>query len=260
MCLSLIIMKNRWPCLFIFLFFLVTGLFEAPTFGISWDENDQRVLGDITQQYVNGSSNDLLSSANREYGAAFELTLSYLTTLFHKTDIKEIYIFRHQVTHILFLLSSVAICFIARRLSRSTLIASATMFIYLLSPRIYGHSFYNTKDIPFLCFLAITLAVAQLAFDKNKLPYYMLLGLAAGYTTSIRIMGVMLFGFVCVMFLLDIVTRKTEKQQRASTLVNMLLFCFIYTLATYAFWPYIWHNPVEKFTHAYATMAHYKWH
>lgn len=253
-------MKNWLPCFLITLFFLLVGISEAPQFGISWDENDQRILGDMTLQYVKGNNIDLLSSANREYGSAFELTLAWLTQLFRKTDIKNIYIFRHQVTHLLFLISAAAVYYIAQKLSRNKLLAAITMLMYLLSPRIYGHSFYNTKDIPFLCCLAITLAVTLLAFSKNKTTYYVLVGLVAGYTTSIRIMGVMLFMFIGALCLADIIAQRREKATMRKTIMNLGAFIAIYMLATYTFWPYIWHNPLHKFVHAYTTMAHYKWH
>lgn len=253
-------MKKWLPCLIVLLTFLFAGLKEGPGYGISWDEGDQHYLGDLTLRYVtNRADTELLVSGNKEYGSAFELPLAYMKAKLKLTEQKDIYTFRHQALHVVFVLSALAIFVLAFRLSGSSGAALFTMLAYLLSPRIYAHSFYNTKDIPFLCFLAVTLLVAQVAFQKNKLQYYLLLGCVAGYTTSIRIMGIMFFVLICGLFVVDILNDIINKKAPYKRIASLGAFVIVYWLAVYTFWPYIWNDPTTKIAGVFNLMAHYQW-
>lgn len=253
-------MKKWLPCLIVLFVFLFAGLKEGPGYGISWDEGDQHYLGDLTLRYVtNRADTELFISGNKEYGSGFELPLAFMKARLKLTEQKDIYTFRHQALHVVFVLSALAIFILAFRLSGSNGAALFTMLAYLLSPRIYAHSFYNTKDIPFLCFLAVTLLVAHIAFQKDKLPYYVLLGCVAGYTTSIRIMGIMFFVLISVLFIADLISDYNNKRRLYKRVAFFLMFVVAYWLATYAFWPYIWYNPAGKIAGVFKTMAHYQW-
>src|SRR6202012_1794600 len=89
---------------------------------------------------------------------------------------------------------------------------------------LYAHSFFNSKDIPFTAMILIALTLCQVAFEKNKPTFFFLLGLACGYATSIRIMGVMLAVFILSFLLIDLVTDLIKKESAKKQGLNMLVF------------------------------------
>ncbi len=133
------------------------------------------------------------------------------------------------------------------------------MFAFI--PRIYAHSFFNSKDVGFLSMFLITLCVAQYAFAKNKTWLYVVLGICVGYTTSIRIMGVMLGGFIGIFMLIDFLKNRklADKNIEKRPWLNMVLYAVGFCFSVYIAWPYLWPSPVHNFLEAYRLMSHYDW-
>ena len=256
-------MKNRYfPYLiglFLFIIALVIGFCTYKDYGISWDETDQRFIGNLSYDYIMNGKNDLLTYAYKNYGTGFEIPLIFFEKWFKLTDIRDIYFMRHLVTHILFLVSALSIYVLSFRLTRNVVIASLCFVMLAFAPRIYAHSFFNTKDIPFLCLFLITLSVCQYAFDKNKASLYLLLGLLTGYTTSVRVMGIMLCGFIGIFLLLDLLAEKKKNVPLKKPALNLGLFAGGFCCALYIAWPYLWRNPIGNFIESYNVMSHYNW-
>lgn len=256
-------MKNRFlpylPGILLFLLTLVIAFLTYKDYGISWDELDQRKIGTLTYNYITSGDQALFKYAFRQYGTGFELPLIFFEKWFKLTDTREVYQMRHLVTHILFLISALSVYIMSFRLTRNTIIASLCFIMMAFAPRIYAHSFFNTKDIPFLCMFIITLAFSQLAFDKNKPAFYIVLGLLAGYTTSIRVMGIMLCGFLAFMLFLDFWAQRNDKEGKKKALINLAAYLGCYALMLTAAWPYLWKNPLGNFIESYVVMSHYNW-
>src|ERR1039458_6127656 len=96
--------------------------------------------------------------------------------------------------------------------------------MYAFAPRIYAHSFFNSKDIPYLAMFMITFAISQYAFEKNKRWLFIILGIACGYTTSLRIMGVILDGFILFFLSMDILTAYLKKEKIKGHIVRLVFF------------------------------------
>jgi hypothetical protein len=124
------------------------------------------------------------------------------------------------------------------------------------SPAIYAHSFFNTKDIPALSMFLICFTLCQAAFENKKAIIFLLLGIACGYSTGIRVMGVMLDTFVLLFLLIDLVTNRAEVKK---TIINTLLFLAGCCVTLYISWPYLWEHPFVNFISAYHKMAHFVW-
>jgi len=251
--------KPYLPMIILFVIAFFAGLLTFKDYGISWDEPSQRMLGTITYDYITHGKTDLLAYPFRFYGSGFEVPLMFLERTFNLTDTRDIYLMRHLVTHLVFLLSALSVYFLLLRMFRNNFIASMGFFMLAFAPRIYAHSYFNTKDIPFLCFFTITLCFAQYAFSKNKMLLFLALGLVCGYTTSVRVMGIMLMGFIAACAVLDIIMAARDKQDVKKPLLNICLFVFGFCIALYAAWPYLWRSPIHNFVESYKVMSHYNW-
>jgi hypothetical protein len=108
--------------------------------------------------------------------------------------------------------------------------------------------------------VTITLALTNLAFDKNKIALYILLGAVAGYTTSIRVMGVMPFVFIMAMLIADyLAAAKLGATAKKEKLTHVLGFALTFPVVLYLSWPYLWLNPFGNFMESYNLMSHYQW-
>jgi len=245
----------------IFLFFLsfLIALYCYKDYGISWDEPIQRSMGATSYKYVFNGDKTLLTDGDRDHGVAFEMPLIFIEKAFKITDYTHVYLMRHFVTHVFFLVSAFFGYILAYRLYKNKTIACLAFILLVFNPRIYAHSYFNTKDIPFLSALIIILAIAQIAFEKNKVIWYVLLGAVTGYATSIRAMGILFAVCICLFFIVDVLYALLKRQNSKTLLVNFLLFVTAFCGVLYITWPILWSAPWFYFKEEFLSLAHIPW-
>ena len=248
-----------FPGIIIFVLALIIGLFVYKDYGCAWDEPLQRENAIPSYDYIFHGSNDLFTKPTDNHGAGFEVPLLIIEKSFKLTDTHDIYTMRHLVSHLFFLVGMFFGYILLFRLFRNNFIACLGFIALIFAPRLYAHSFFNSKDIPFLAFFLITLAVSQIAFDKNRTFLYAMLGFACGYTTSIRVMGVMLAVFVLLFLLIDIVTAFIDKKKAVKPALNLVVFLVGFCLSLYFAWPYLWRSPIHHFVESYTRLSHFDW-
>lgn len=245
------------PGILLFVFALVIGILTYKDYGMSWDEPDQRGPGLLSYNYMFHGSQELFEKPTDNHGAGFELFLVFIEKGLHQTDSREIYMTRHIVSHVFFLIAAFAGYVLIYKLFRNIFLASLSYVMLVFDPRIYAHSFFNSKDLPFLAMVIVSLAAARWAFEKNKAIPFLVLGLACGYATSIRIMGVMLAVFMLGFLLIDYFADAKSKELRKKTLINAGLYSAGFCFALYIAWPYLWKAPIKNFVDSFAALSHY---
>ena len=254
-----ILLHPYFPGIVLFLIALVAGLLTYHDYGICWDEPYQRGPGILSYNYIMYGSQDLFIKASDNHGAGFELLLVFIEKWLKLTDSRDIYLMRHLFSHIFFLFSVLVAYILIFKLFKNRFVACLGFFMLAFMPRMYAHSFFNSKDIPFLCMFMVSFAISQAAFEKDKTWLFFLLGLSVGYATSIRIMGIMLALFLVLFLVLDIIFKLMSKEKIAKQLVNILLFSVGFCILLYLPWPYIWKHPVHMFAESFGKMSHYEW-
>ncbi|HXS35367.1 MAG TPA: phospholipid carrier-dependent glycosyltransferase [Flavipsychrobacter sp.] len=247
------------PGIILFILSLLIGVLCFKDYGMSWDEPIQRGIGVISYNYVFKGDSTLKNHQDRDLGTGFELPLVFLEKGAKLTDSRHIFLMRHLVTHVFFLVAVFIGYTLIYRLFKSQSIACLGFILLAFNPRIYAHSYFNSKDIPFLSAILITFAICQLAFQKNKTWWYVLLGLACGYATSIRSMGILLFLFICLFFIIDIISAISKKQVVRNTVINLFLFIASFCCILYIAWPILWYGPIWYFKEEFLTFAHIWW-
>ena len=120
------------------------------------------------------------------------------------------------------------------------------MLLFLLHPRLYAHSFLNTRDLPFASMFMIALLLTHQAFAKGTPRAFLALGAGVGVLINLRVMGLMLFAAVLAMRALDLMwASNREGQLRA--LLTCGAFILSTTLTLYAVSPYLWADPTAFF-------------
>ena len=119
------------------------------------------------------------------------------------------------------------------------------MLLFLLHPRLYGHSFFNSKDIPFLVMFVVALFLAHRAFRRDKVSAFALLGVGVGVLVNLRIMGVVLLAAVPAMRALDFAFAQGWAE-RKRVLLTTSVFALAGALTVYALLPYLWGDPIAR--------------
>jgi hypothetical protein len=246
------------PGILLFVVFFVAGLLTYKDYGVAWDEPLQRGPGLLSYNYAFHGNQELFQKPNDNHGAGFEIPLIILEKGFHLTDKRDIFLMRHMVTHVLFLLSALALYILSLRLFKNKFLASLGFLLLACAPRLYAHSYFNSKDLPFLSMFIITLAFCRLAFNKDRPALFFILGLLCGYATSIRIMGIMLGVFILLFLLIDLVNGLMNKEKPIKPVLNIVLFSLGFSSLLVAAWPYLWKSPVHNFVESFSKLSRFE--
>ena len=242
--------------LIVFALFLVAGFAMVDNYGVSPDTGNQRFIAIHTLNYVLHDDQTLLQiDADRFYGATFEAPLLLLTErVLGLEDPRHVYLARHVLTHLFFLIGGFCCYLLALRLSGDRLVALLVMLLFLLSPRLYAHSFFNSKDPVFASAFVMALFFANRAFDKDSLGNYRQCGMAAGLLINLRIMGVVLVAVVLV-FRAWAWFRAEGRGARRRVAATMGAFALWGGIVLFISLPYLWEDPVGRFSEYWTTLS-----
>ena len=226
--------------------FLLAGLALAGDYGVNYDEYDQRQIARGNLNYILGRADHIATSHyhDRVYSAVIELPLLLAEQAAGLSDPHYINRLRLTLIHLVFILGAFFCYRLTWHLSGSRLIALLALLIYLLHPRLYAHSFFNSKDLPFLSMLTIALYLLERAFRRDTMGAFLLLGIGVGLLVNLRIMGAMLFPALIAMRGLDWFYAGNGPE-RKRILVTAGLFVLTAGLTVYALAPYAWTNPLD---------------
>ena len=235
--------------------FLLAGLAIVDDYGASPDTGGQRLVAINTVNYVLHEDSTLLQLHDRFYGAALELPLLLLTErALGLEDPRHVYLARHVLTHLLFLIGGFCCYLLAFRLSGDRLAALLVMLLFLLSPRLYAHSFFNSKDAMFASAFVMALLVVSRAFDKDSVGAFRWGGMAAGLLVHLRIMGVVLFALVLV-FRAWAWFRAEGGAARRRVVAATGVFALWGGVVLFISLPYLWGDPVGRLSKYWAALT-----
>ncbi len=238
----------------VFLIMMLVGWNLAPDFAVSWDDPLQRAVGKQNWEYATQQSDSLLSNPDRYYGSAWEVPLYWLEI--GKDNLKQIYTLRHRANHLLFVTSLIFLYFITQRLWNRWILSLLLVLTFYLWPSLLAHSFFNSKDLPFMSVFIIGLYTALRFFEQpNSFKWLLWHAVVCGFLIDIRIVGILL---PLLSFSLLFFWNLLEGFKKS----HWLHFLF-YTLATfifvYLFWPALWQNPLGHWVETLQRMANFPW-
>ncbi len=234
--------------------FLLAGVAVLDDYGMAADEIVQRRTAQVVLDYARGRSDALLHYNYRTYGMAVEAPLWWAERALNLQDSRAIYLLRHLLTHLLFLAGGLGAAALAFRLYGSRRLALGALGLFLLHPRLYAHSFFNSKDLPFLSLFMLALLLTHWACRRGTGPAFLLCGIGVGVLANVRPMGLLLFGAVLTLRACDFIYAP-DRTTRRRVLRASGLFVGATALTLYALWPYLWSDPVRRGVESLAYMA-----
>ena len=225
-------------------------------YGVSIDEGAQRKIAEINWRYIAGEGELRFELPhNRYYGVAFELPLLLAEKALGLHDTRGVHLLRHAAGHILFLAGALACALLARRMTGSALAALLALALFVLQPRIYAHSFFNSKDIPALALFAVCLWLAHRAFRGGGAGAFLLCGAGAAVLTNLRIpAGLVLVAAIAGLRVLDLALAPGPAARRR-VLASLAAFAAGWAGVLYAVSPYMWAGGPAAFIDAVETLA-----
>ena len=232
---------------------LALGFIAADDYGLAFDQEIQHQIGQHTVDFVLGENTDLLTRTDwRYYGAAFEVVLLAFERVLGLTDTRSIFLSRYLLSHAFFLVSAFACYLLAHRLFKSRALALFAMLLLLCHPRMYGHSFFNSKDMPFLSMFLIALLMAHGALRRagrvgaaGDVGAFAGLGAWLGLAGTIRPMAFLLVALVALARCADF--PHAGRRERVRMLACSGALALASTAAFVAGLPYLWGDPPARF-------------
>ena len=247
--------RRHWALALVGALALLVGALTLDDYHGTYDAPHQRPIGRAALDYLAGDGERAFDQLHwdRYYGAAFEAPL-ILTERAFGLEGRGIYLSRNILTHLLFLVGGVFCYLLALRMFNSRWLALLALVLYLLHPRIYAHSFNNSKDIPFLVMFMVSLWLVHRAFRRDTLTAFLLCGVGVGLLVNLRIMGVLLFAAVLALRALDLAFASSREERMRITLTGAG-FALIATLTYYASLPVLYTDPVGRFAELLSVLS-----
>ncbi len=245
------------PFIFFSVYFLL-GIFIYKDFGIGIEEHFQRKNGffwlihffeffdfttfkDLAKTKYEAILNEYpnLPETNyfNFYGIFFDLPLAFAETVFTINDSKTYFELRHLSIFIIFFISSITFYKILKERFIYNYIIYIGLLFYVGSPRVFGDSFHNNKDILFLSLLTLSIYFLLKYFKKIKNKHLILFCLFSAFATSTRIMGIylpiLLIFFIFIEYL-------TNKINISFFIKQSFKIIFFYLIFLYLHYPYMW--------------------
>jgi hypothetical protein len=246
--------KQRIAFYLFFILLIAAGLRAYDDYGIAWDEPLRHNAGKQVFSYlIRGES--VPETASDDHGVVFELLLVGIEKVLSLDDTREIFLMRHLFSHLFFIFGVFGFFLLARFQTRNGYLAMLGAVMLVLSPRIYAHSFFNTKDIPFMVLFIFCLYSLVRAFDARSKRWFILHGALCGLLTGIRVIGIMLVVFTLLFLVLDY----WHDRKLQELLVLSIPFLFVFAATLFASWPFLWHDPIGRFIVAFRSLSNYLW-
>ena len=239
----------------------VIGVSVLDDYGVGADVHWQRNIAYTNVRYIYGDRDALYVDHNRYYGVAFELPLLLAEHWLGLDDSRNWILSRHLLTHLFFLTGGFFAALLVYRLFGSRWLALFALLAFLLHPRLYAHSFFNSKDIPALSMFMIALYLTHRAFRRETVGAFVLCGVGVALAMNMRIMGAMLLPAVLSLRCLDWYFAGREGADgggrgRGRVLLTAGAFLLAGVGTLYATMPFLWDDPLA-WSDALAALSHH---
>ncbi len=226
-----------------FLLFAAVGALVVDDYGASGDNELLWQLAAKTTAYVLEGDDALLKDHFRNDGAVFTVAAVGLQGLLGLEDSRDRRLGLYMTSHLFFLFAGVMCAILSYRVTGSRAAACVALLIFVLHPRLYAHSFFNARDIPFLVMFMMSLLLIHRAFAKDTAGAFAICGACLALAFNMRVMGFVLVLAVLGMRGLDW-RFAASRAERKRLLATAGVFLATAAVVVYATRPYLWTQPM----------------
>ena len=178
----------------------------------------------------------------KKYGIIFDLPVALLEILFDIEKIENIYLIKHFLSFLIFLISSFFFYLILIDRFNNFFLSFSGTLLFITTPRIFGDSFFY-KDILFLSFFTIALYFFLKTLNNFNIKNILFFSLFTAISFNLRIFGI----FLPISFLFLIIIKNFTNRNIYYYLKYYFSYLFVLIFLIIFFSPYLWSNPFFNF-------------
>ena len=238
--------KNKENIFFgiIFIILICLGFLISKDYGATLDDQIYYRNGLATFNYVENIfssiiNNQFLNIDNKDFEGwpvIFEMLLVILTQILNITKIEDINLFAHKLNYIIFLISLFVFAKLVKIITKSSLYSILSIFLIILSPRIFAESFYNSRDIFFLSVFIFFSFSAYKFLENSNIKSVFLLSVFTAILFNTKILGIIPILIFISLYLFNLIDAKFKKHK----LIYFSYFLILTNIFIYVTWPYLW--------------------
>ena len=256
----------------LFVIYFFVGLIIFNDYGITTDEEFQRFSGFFWLKYVLSFTHfeELKALVENKlnlikgftlpnpinfpfYGVVFDLPLALIETIFNINRSENYFLLRHYFNFLIFFISSIFFFKILMNRFDNYLISIFGTLFYVGSPRIFGDSFFNNKDVIFLSLVTIALFYSLKLLSNFNGKNIILFSIFSAIATGSRVIGIFLPTSILAIIIFDMLDRKIN----LFSIYKVFLLIGSYFIFTIFFWPYLWEDPFTNLIKAFSIFSNY---
>ena len=245
------------PVLGVLTIALLIGIFTLKDYGESWDEADIYRYSNYSlsayKYFFHPGQLEPFDTNLNLYGPAYYMATNAAARLISRLIPPWSQVDAWHFTYFLsFLGGALSIFFLSRRWAAPAGSLGATV-LFLSQPLLWGHSFINPKDIPFMCTFSASILTGfvitdrfwmRKSLDLTILPASILLGITSSFRVAGPLAGLIVLGYA--MFRLG---------RRALGLA--IPYVALAAITAYLTWPYLWWSLIPHYIESLQTMSQF---
>ena len=262
---------NKSKKYFVFIILMIIGSIIYKDYGFNIDEKFHRSNGFywlnyiaqyfnldnlslISQEKLNSITGFTLSDINfyNKYGVAFDVPAALLEIILKIDTPLGVYQLRHYLVFLYFILGLFFLYKLILRRFRNENLAIIAVILLFLTPRLFGDSFQNTKDIIFLTFIIISTYYCFISIDLPSNKNILMFSFFSAVATSIRMFGICL-PLTFIFLQLSLINKNNLSYILLKSLITIISF-FIFLIIT---WPLLWENTISSFLSYFEILDEY---
>ena len=248
-----LICKKYFTKIFL-IFFFIFGVSLIKNYGISFDEESNRLYGLVNGNYIlktflsekkhdkifNKITSEKFSEKikikkptplhefpDRAYGVIFELPVTAMEILLDFSTFHDSFFFRHFMTFFLYTISLIFFYLLLNKIFKNKILSFLGIVFLITYPRIFAHSFYNSKDIVFMSLFIITTYFGYSYLLKKKLKNFLLFCFFSACSINLRSIAFVLPLMVYSNILLESYRSKNFKNKSIYLMPIVIIFFYI---------------------------------
>lgn len=260
-------MKDKVAVGVFFLILFVIGLTILNDFGLGWDEVVQRDIGIVNFKYISQGDKALLTDSEKYHGPVFELVLFSAELAYNAIeggdeylDSRQIYLLRHFITFLLNFVGWIFFYLLAKHRFGHWKWGIVATLIFVLSPRVFGQSFFNPKDVPFMSVFIIAIYTLIRFLEEKDWRWAIGHALSVGFLIGVRVMGILVPCITLFFMCLDLIQSTDPLSQRFKSIIYPgIIFTASAFGFTVLFWPILWEGPIHHLIAGFKDNAIHIW-
>lgn len=240
-------LRTKWP-LPVVLFFIALfaiGYIAHDDYGVSSDEPIMLRYGIETYDWLFHGGAQLDVPDWRFHNPIVQLVMVSAQYVQGSNMGTDIWFLRHWLNFLMFFATILIFYRIATRLFPGWKLPLLGCAMFVISPRIFAHAFYNPKDIPALLFFTAAMLTLLRVREHPSIWRLVIHALACAVLISLRSFGLIVVVFTLWTFL------SMAIDSRIKTLKQSVILAISFIVATLVFmiivWPRLWSHPFANF-------------